>query len=86
MKEIIDIALFLFDDEEFTQIQNFVYNKNYSGLVELIEEEKELTEILLSFEDDSIELSYKLIMLKEIEDLIINSYLGEEVTQQKING
>lgn len=81
MKEIIEIARFLFDDKEFSQIEKFINNKDYSGLVGLIEEEKELTSILLSFDSDNIELQGKFIMLQEIDKLIVDLYLGVEITQ-----
>lgn len=74
-KKVLDIANFLFDEKEFKQVIKFLDNKDYSGLIEMVEEEKEMTNILSSFEDND-ELKLKFNKLQDMSRLIINEYAG----------
>lgn len=74
-KKVLDIASFLFDDKEFKQVVKFLDNKDYSGLIEMVEEEKEITNILSSFQDND-ELMLKFNRLQDMSRLIINEYAG----------
>ena len=78
-KQILDIAKFLFDDEEYIQLENYLNNKKYSELAGFIEENKDITDILLSFDNDNIELKKRLDKLEEMELLFTNLYLGKEI-------
>lgn len=84
MKEILDITRFLFDDLDFIEVEKILKDKNYIELVNFIENERELTEILSSFDENNIELIEKRHKLNKIDHLILELYLGVEVIQ-KIN-
>ena len=80
MKEqILDIARFLFDDEEFNKLQSYLNNKEYIKVAGFIKENKEITDILLSFDNDNIELKETLDKLCKMENYFTELYLGKEI-------
>jgi hypothetical protein len=81
-KQILDIARFLFDDDDFIQLETYLNNKKYAKLAGFIEEHKEITDILLSFDNDNVELKYTLMKLEEIEEIFTNLYLGKEIINE----
>ena len=80
-KKILDIASFLFDDDEFNKLQSYLNNKEYIKVASLIEENKEITDILLSFDNNSYELKKTLDKLCEMEDYFTELYLGKKITK-----
>lgn len=80
-REIIDIARFIFDDNDFKIIKGYINNNNHKDIMSFIDEQIELYEILLSFENDKkSEITIILDDLTSIKNLSEEIYLGKLIT------
>ena len=80
-KQIIDIARFIFEDSEYKIIEKAINNDNHKNVIGFIDEQIELYEILLSFENDKNSeiptILDKLILIKNLSEQIS---LGKLIT------